>query len=1665
MKLKKISLMTIAAIYAAGAGGAAASINTDPHNMRSIEITDAILKYNEELRASKQRNGTQSNESWQQRGSNGKNVHRAIATQQNSKVPFKFEAGLIGEQTYIIELIDKPVSLYSGDLPNLAATSPRMSTVPVMLNPRSHNKVDMQSSAVKQYANYLAGKQTQVLSQISATVGGNVEVKRHYRLAFNGMAMRMTQDQAARVADLPGIRNVSLEKMYELHTDVGPKHIGADGIWMGTTADDQYKGEGIVIGVLDTGVNTDHPSFAAKSGDGYEHQMPARYSHYLGDCEKPEFASMCNNKLIGVRSYDAITDSYLDPIFQPDKNWWEVQDPKRPQNGEDYNGHGSHTASTAAGNELSDVDYVVPGVGETGDGIPTGLKFDKISGVAPRANIIAYQVCYPGDGSYGDSYRGCKSSALLAALDDAIGDGVDVINYSIGTTFGTFPWDDPMELGFLAAREAGISVSASAGNSYSPRYASQARGAIDHLSPWLTSVAATTHGREIAVEGKMLTNATGGEQPLSDLEGSGITDAYTGPVVEAKAYGSEYEMCNEPFPEGFFAKSPQGIEYDTAPIVVCKRGDIARVTKAENVKEGGAGGFILWNQGFSDPTHDDPYVIPGINIDAGSYWGNYDNGYYGLNSWLAAGEGHTLTITASEVSTKEGTADYVADFSSRGPNLEAPDVMSPNLAAPGVNVYAAYADEMPFTTQGMPTDYAAISGTSMAAPHVAGAMALLTQAHPDWTPAQIQSALMSTASLEGVTRSRDAWPWDPVPAGYSDAGSGVINVSRANNATLLLDENVENYRAANPKNGGNIHTLNLPYFYNDSCPGTCTWMRTFTATQDGTWTVEATPNMMEGAQMLELEVSPKTFTLKAGESQAISLKAKILEIEAMGADSSQIQLTGSVKLTPSDDSKPMQHLPVGVRYKGDTLPTEVSGIIHREQGHSLTPEINTKEIQSLNSRVYGLTKGERHDTELKRAEVRLYWDEELGRDATREEIEDGGAKVIFFDVPEGTKRVVWEVLSAAKNAYASIDLGMDVNGDEDIQWSKEAICYSATDNGDFCAINNPMPGRYWAIAANWKREWQDEKNLADLFELSLAVVGDTDTGNLTVEGPQTNDGMTPYQLKLNYDLPGAEEGDIYYGMVGLGSDEYNDSNLGHFAVKLMHMGSDTTITASQTAAKEGDILDFVVELAPNLLGGEREFTFNTELSDGLVLMPDTVSVGGIGNYSEGMTIDGNNIAIAATQPSSTEMKRHYVFTTNLTDNTCKVPYGEDGSFYDLPMQGFNHIGLTGKSNETLHIPLSANNLPHVPLYGNPEVFGQDVLAISPFGYVQFDPMLDFWNFNRQFDDNFQGFPDTMVAPLWRGDVEMPQASFNWEKARFENAVYAVITNNHYIFQWDGGKEWESFFVGNFNPDPDAKFNIQTIIATDISFDEASPEIIFAYKTLETENKQFGSVGLHGYWGERGTYGPHGGWLNDGFAYKDDIDEKINSGTVVCADYRGPEQSKVSLKFSARVMANAVGTDNFVKVDTQYADSELVTVTHEVSSPSNISVAAIADMSMEENTTLEGITVTYNDVKGTANGIMVSGEHITATVDGDSFSITPEKDWYGETMVTVTVHDMAYPSDAASTSFMLTVNSDGVEPTPPAPETPAQGDDSDSGGSLGFLALGLLGLIAGRRKLH
>lgn len=273
------------------------------------------------------------------------------------------------------------------------------------------------------------------------------------------------------------------------------------------------------------------------------------------------------------------------------------------------------------------------------------------------------------------------------------------------------------------------------------------------------------------------------------------------------------------------------------------------------------------------------------------------------------------------------------------------------------------------------------------------------------------------------------------------------------------------------------------------------------------------------------------------------------------------------------------------------------------------------------------------------------------------------------------------------------------------------------------------------------------------------------------------------------------------------------------------------------------------------------------------------------------------------------------------------------------------------------------------------------------------------------------------------------------------------------------------FTGNRNPDPDAYFDVETIISTNIDFAPGQHEIMFAFKSIESTNDHYGSIGLHGYYGERGTFAPVNGWSNDGFAYNN-VNERVSEGLMVCANYQGPESSGLTLTFSARVSAAAVGLDNAITVNSQYSDSELVTVSQTVHTPSNIQVVAINDQMIEENTQLE-LAVVYADLKNTVNGIQVSGDNITAAVEGNKVTITPDENWYGETMVTVTVtvHDMPPPNDKASTSFMLTVNSDGVEPTPPAPPAEPTPEPKSDSGSLGFLSLTMLALLGLRRKTY
>ncbi|HEV8534886.1 MAG TPA: S8 family serine peptidase [Candidatus Limnocylindria bacterium] len=782
--------------------------------------------------------------------------------------------------TYIVVQTDAPLALYRGGVAGLAATNPEA---------RKEARLDPTSSASQAYLTYLGSRRSSLLAAMRSALGRSLTANRSYAYAIAGIAVTLTSAEAAKVSSLSGVAFVRKQELLETLTDNGPMWMDADDVWAGTaTGGPGTKGEGIVAGIIDTGVNTDHPSFAAVGPiDGYVHANPR--GHRFGVCLAD--VTKCNDKLIGLYGFTGP----------------EVEDDV---------GHGSHTASTVAGNVVDATLYA-----------PTTTLSRRISGVAPHANVISYKACQAANFNPAGvvNLGTCPLDALLAAIDQATADVVDVINFSIGGGSAD-PWQDPLGLSFFGSRSAGIFVAASAGNS-GPNPSTVGRPAN---SPWLLALGASTHDRRPT--GRLMT--TGGASALPVLTGMTVTSgAGPLPIVDAKGVGNE--LCNT-----FTATQAAAI---TGRIVVCTQGVIGRVAKGENVKAAGGAGMVLVAQaGAKASVIADTHVLPAVMIS------EFDGAT--LRSWLAGGTGHSATIEATIIEEDAALADRMAYFSSRGPDLNIPNVIKPDVTAPGVAILAAYN-----THAGPPNtpEYNIIQGTSMSSPHAAGAGALVRAAHRDWTPDQVKSALMSTGFTTpdggkesvSVTKEDHATPADPF-----DRGGGRINVARAVRAGLTLDESVGSYQAANPALGGSARGLNLASLANDDCRTTCTWSRIVTSTASGAvaWTVTTA-----SSSGFTLSVSPSTFTLAPSALGLPSTQTVTITATNTGLVPSFWQF-GEVRFAPST-ALPAQHFPVAVKAKGaapaqacaipdTTVVTDPSDATVNGQPVSISPAHDIREI-------------------------------------------------------------------------------------------------------------------------------------------------------------------------------------------------------------------------------------------------------------------------------------------------------------------------------------------------------------------------------------------------------------------------------------------------------------------------------------------------------------------------------------------------------------------------------------------------------------------------------------------------------------------------------------------------------------------------------------------------
>ncbi|XP_009781099.2 subtilisin-like protease [Nicotiana sylvestris] len=527
-----------------------------------------------------------------------------------------------------------------------------------------------------------------------------------YRNVLTGFAAKLSPDDLKEMEKKEGFISARPERQLDLHTTHSLNFLGLHqnmGFW-----NDSNYGKGVIIGVIDTGVFPDHPSF---SDDG----MPPPPAKWKGKCEFD--VPKCNNKLIGARYFQSSGDGT--PL--------------------DEDGHGTHTASTAAGN-------FVPGANIFGNANGTA------AGVAPLAHVAIYKVCSP---------ITCSESDTLAAMDMAIEDGVDVLSLSLGRLTSNF-YSDNIAVGAFSAMERGIFVSCSAGNSGPYRFT------ISNEAPWILTVGASTIDRKIKATAVLGNNEEyDGESAFqpSDFPPTLLPLAYPG----NDASDSYAKFCT---PDSLNNMNVMG------KIVLCEVGNTTRVNKGKAVKAAGGVAMILMNTELqANTTSAEAHVLPVTHV---SYADGLKIKEY-INSTLIP----TATIVFKGTIIGDDRAPVVAGFSSRGPNFASPGILKPDIIGPGVNILAAWhiSLENNINTNSY---FNMISGTSMSCPHLSGVAALLKSVHPDWSPAAIKSAIMTTADILnlGLDFIEDQ---TYNPASVLATGSGHVNPSKANDPGLIYD--------------------------------------------------------------------------------------------------------------------------------------------------------------------------------------------------------------------------------------------------------------------------------------------------------------------------------------------------------------------------------------------------------------------------------------------------------------------------------------------------------------------------------------------------------------------------------------------------------------------------------------------------------------------------------------------------------------------------------------------------------------------------------------------------------------------------------------------------------------------------------------------------------------
>ncbi|MFN8485065.1 MAG: S8 family serine peptidase [Anaerolineae bacterium] len=648
------------------------------------------------------------------------------------KAPQGFDPAKFVPQRYIVQLKDPPVAKYNGGIPGFKATSAEAT---------GQNKLDTSDAAAKAYTAFLQTQQKAAADSISK-IAPDAKVQYTYQVTFNGMAVKMSAEQAKAVRKLPNVVAVSPERAYHLDLFSSVNWIGAPTMWA-SLGGEAKAGEGVKAAVIDGGI------YVRYEGGNYVGNACFNDTGYTAPPGYPKGDTrFTNNKVIVARAY-----------FRPEDP--PVPGDELPIPGvKEATNHGTHVGGIVACNAGTQATFA--NVTET------------IQGVAPRAYLLNYRVFYHSGNPEWDG--SALDPELMLAFEDVVKDGADVVNNSWGSDEpALLPGNSPLEKAIDAAVDAGVTVVFSNGNN-GPDPATA--GSPAYL-PKVIAVGASTKPQDIL---SGFVDVTAPQPVPSNLTGSPYGSAQFGqpiitllgpdpyvPIEKVDSTGSTL-ACGDPnnnIPLGSL----------TGKIALIQRGTCNFSLKVWNAQRAGAVAAIVYNHAaggdslinMASGTHGADVTIPSAFV--GHTMGT------NMVSFYNAHPGETTVQVDPNGRVVDVTPDVMASFSSRGPSTA--QAIKPDVTAPGVNILSAG-----FANADYPqslTGFAQASGTSMAAPHVAGAAALLKQLHPTWKPWQIKSALMSTAKTAGVTNS------DSKPAGVMDMGAGRIDLTKAGAPGLAFD--------------------------------------------------------------------------------------------------------------------------------------------------------------------------------------------------------------------------------------------------------------------------------------------------------------------------------------------------------------------------------------------------------------------------------------------------------------------------------------------------------------------------------------------------------------------------------------------------------------------------------------------------------------------------------------------------------------------------------------------------------------------------------------------------------------------------------------------------------------------------------------------------------------